>query len=469
MPLSASWWASAREIVGDRVIADPAALDPYTHDEYPLATWRVVPEAVVKPATEQEVAALVRLCGREKVPLTVRGGGTGLAGGCVSCPGGIVLSVELLNKVLDVDQSNRTITVQAGVTLHKLYDEVEKMNLYFPPHPGDSGAFVGGLAAANAGGSRAVKYGTVRRFVLGLQVVMADGEIVDLGGKVVKSSIGYDLLDLMIGSEGTLGVITRVTLGLLPPVGSVQTVLAPYATVEDAIGAVPRLLATGVTPCAVEFVDHSVIRCGERLLNRSWPARTGNASLMLILDGRNEDDTDGQAEILGGALEGAGSLDVLITAQKSVQADILAIRSMLYEAIRPQTVEVFDVCVPRGEIAGHVGFVHHLEQELDFSMPTYGHAADGNVHTHCVKAPIHDGLFGEEYPDWEEKTEKARDAIYRDVAGRSGVVSGEHGIGLVKRKYLARSLSAAHLGVLRAIKRALDPQGILNPGKIIEM
>ena len=190
---------------------------------------------------------------------------------------------------------------------------------------------------------------------------------------------------------------------------------------------------------------------------------------MLILDGRNEDDTDSQAEILGGALESAGSLDVLITASKSVQADILAIRSMLYEAIRPSTVEVFDVCVPRGEIAGHVGFIHKLEQDLDFSMPTYGHAGDGNVHTHCLRAPIQDGLFGPEYPDWEEKTEKARGAIYRDVAGRHGVISGEHGIGLVKKKYLTASLGTAHLGVLRAIKRAMDPQGILNPGKVVEM
>ena len=383
--------------------------------------------------------------------------------------GGIVLSTELLNRVVDIDPANRTITAQAGVTLHRLYGEVEKMKLYFPPHPGDAGAYVGGLAAANAGGSRAVKYGTVRRFVLGLQVVTADGEILELGGKVVKSSSGYDLMDLMIGSEGTLGIITRVTFGLLPQVGSVQTVLAPFATVERAIGAVPPLLATGVVPCAVEFVEHSVIRCGERLLNRSWPARQGTASLMLILDGRSEEDTLGQAESLDGALEQAGALDVQITGQKGVQADILAIRSMLYEAIRPATVELFDVCVPRGEIAGHVNFVHGLEGRLGVSLPTYGHAADGNVHSHYLRAPLEDGLFGKEYPDWREKSDEVRKAIYDDVVNRKGVISGEHGIGLAKKAYLPMNLSAAHIGALRAIKRALDPEGILNPGKIFEM
>jgi glycolate oxidase len=469
VPLKPSWWREAREIAGERVLGDASALDAYSHDEYPLDTWRSVPEAVVKPADEREVAALVGLCRRERVPLTVRGAGTGLAAGCVASAGGIVLSTELLNHVIDADAANRTITVQAGVPLRNLYEEVEKMHLYFPPHPGDEGATVGGAAAANAGGARAVKYGTVRRFVLGLQVVTAGGDILELGGKFVKSSTGYDLLDLMIGSEGTLGIITRVTLGLLPPVGSVQTVLAPFATVERAIGAVPALLATGIIPCAVEFVEHSVIRCGERLLNKTWPARQGTASLMIILDGRSEDDTLGQAEQIGGALEQAGALEVLVTGRKDTQADILQIRSMLYEAIRPATVEMFDVCVPRGEIAPHVGFVHRLEQDLGISLPTYGHAADGNVHSHCVRSLLVDGVFGPELPDWREKGELVRGAIFGDVIKRGGVVSGEHGIGLARKAYLPMNLGAAHIRALRAIKRALDPDGILNPGKIFDM
>jgi glycolate oxidase len=468
MPLSGTWWKKAHDIVGDRIVTDASSLEPYGRDETATDAFRCTPEAVVKPWSEGEVAAMVRLCREERVPVTVRGGGTGLAGGCVPSPGSIVLSTELLNRVIDADPANLTITVQAGVTLRKLYDEVGKMSLYFPPHPGDEGAFVGGAVAANAGGARAVKYGTVRRFVLGLQVVTADGEILELGGKYIKSSTGYHLMELMVGSEGTLGIITRVTLGLLPPVGSVQTLVAPFRTVEQAIGAVPGMFAKGIVPCAVEFVEHSAVRCAERLLSRTWPAREGTASLMIIVDGRNDADTLSQVEPIGEALDLAGALDVLVADQAARQAEILEIRSMLYEAIRPGAVELFDVCVPRSEIAAHVGFVHGLEERLGVSLPTYGHAADGNVHSHSLRARLVDGIFGEELPDWREKSVRVRDAIYRDVVARKGVISGEHGIGIVKKPSLAMNLGPAHIAAMRAIKKALDPEGILNPGKIFD-
>ncbi len=466
MALGASWWKKARDIVGDRIIADEAALQPYGRDELPLDEYALVPEAVVKPANEREVAAVVRLCREEKVPVTVRGGGTGLAAGCVPCAGGIVLSMELLNRLIDADPANATITVQAGMPLRRLYEEVQKMSLYFPPHPGDEGAFVGGAVAANAGGARAVKYGTVRRFVIGLQVVLASGELLELGGKYIKSSTGYHLADLMIGSEGTLGIITRVTLSLLPPVGSVQTLIAPFGEVEAAIAAVPAMLAAGIMPCAVEFIEHSAIRCAERLLNKTWPTREGTASLMVILDGRNEEDTLSQAEAVGDVLEKKGAMDVLLSDQKARQAEILEIRSMLYEAIRPGMAEIFDVCVPRSQIAAHVGFIHGLEQRLGISLPTFGHAADGNVHSHVLRARLVDGVFGDELPDWRTTVATVREAIFRDVASRHGVISGEHGIGLAKRGFLEANLSPAHVSMMRAIKKALDPDGILNPGKI---
>ena len=284
----------------------------------------------------------------------------------------------------------------------------------------------------------------------------------------MKSSTGYHLVDLMIGSEGTLGVITRVTLSLLPPVGSVQTLLAPFATVESAIGAVPRVLGTGILPCAVEFIEHSVILLAERLVNKTWPSHEGTASLMLILDGRDEQDTLGQAEAAGIALEKAGALDVLLTDQKGRQAEMLEIRSMLYEALKPGTAEGFDVCVPRSEIAPHVGFVHRMEEERGVPIPTYGHAADGNVHSHSLRLSLESGTFGGELPGWREGSADIRRALYEDVARRGGVISGEHGIGLVKKEYLPMNLGPAHLAVMRSIKRALDPEGILNPGKIFD-
>jgi glycolate oxidase len=463
------WLTKAVGIVGDRLYLEADTLAPYSTDQFALDIYRTLPVALVKPVSEAEVAALVMLCHEEGVPVTVRGGGTGLAGGCVPSPGGMVLSMELLNRLIEADRLNHTITVQAGMTLRQLYEEVGRMGLYFPPHPGDEGAFIGGAAATNAGGARAVKYSTVRRFVHGLQVVLASGETVELGGKFIKSSTGYDLLDLMIGSEGTLGVITRVTLGLLPPVRSVQTIIAPFSTVGEAIQAVPSLLATGIIPCAVEFVEHSAVRCAERLLSKTWPARRGTASLMVILDGRNEEDTLGQAESIGAALESAGALEVLLSDQKARQAEILEIRSMIYEAIRPAIVEAFDASLPRAELAGHVAFVHELEARLGVGLLTFGHAADGNVHTHFLRMSMSDGLFGPEIPDWKQKFELVRDAIYKDVTRRGGVISGEHGIGLAKKGYLAANLSRTHISLFRSIKKALDPDGILNPGKIFDL
>jgi glycolate oxidase len=469
MALSPAWWRRARDILGERIVSDPSLLEPYGHDESAPEEFRVPPQAVARPFDEGEVSAVLKLCREERIPVTVRGAGTGLAAGCVPSPNGIVLSTELMNRVIDVDPSNSTITVQAGVPLRKLYEEVARMGLYFPPHPGDESAHVGGAVAANAGGARAVKYGTVRRFVLGLQVVLADGQILELGGKIMKSSTGYHLVDLMVGSEGTLGVITRITLSLLPPVGSVQTLLAPFRTVQSAIGAVPDILRTGILPCAVEFIEHSVVRLAERLLNKSWPTHEGAASLMLILDGRNEQDTLGQAETVGRTLEEAGALDVLFTDQAGRQAEMLEIRSMLYEAIRPGTAEAFDVCVPRSEIVGHVGFVHRLEEEGGVPIPTYGHAADGNVHSHSLRLSLAGGVFGGEIAGWRERSTAIRRALYEDVSRRGGVISGEHGIGLVKKEHLPMNLTPAHVAVMRSIKKALDPEGILNPGKIFDL
>jgi glycolate oxidase len=467
--LSPGWWKQAREILGERVSSDPSLAEPYGHDESAAEEYRMLPEAVARPQDEKETSALLKLCRREKVPVAVRGAGTGLAAGCVPSRGGIVLSTELMNRVLDTDPGNLAITVQAGLPLRRLYEEVQKMSLYFPPHPGDEGATVGGAVATNAGGARAVKYGTVRRFVLGLQVVLASGEVLELGGKYIKSSTGYHLADLMIGSEGTLGVITRITLALLPPVGSVQTLLAPFETVEAAIGAVPRVLFTGILPCAVEFIEHSVILLSERLLNKSWPSHRGSASLMLILDGRDEQDTLSQAEAVGAALEAAGAMEVLLNDQRERQAEMLEIRSMLYEALKPGTSEGFDICVPRSEIAPHVGFVHRLAQEMGVPIPTYGHAADGNVHSHSLRRTLEQGVFGDEIPGWREQGALIRKALYEDVVRRGGVISGEHGIGLMKKDFLSMNLGAVHVSVMRSIKRALDPDGLLNPGKIFDV
>ncbi len=464
-----AWLAEARRIVAGQLLSEPADLDKYSHDELASPQHNALPAVVLKPGSEEEVAGLVRLSARTGVPLTPRGGGTGLAAACVPFPGGVVLSLERLDRVVEADPANLAITVEAGLTLNRLNQEAESLGLYFPPHPGDEGACVGGLVATNAGGARAVKYGTIRRFLLGLRVVLASGEVLELGGKRLKSSAGYGLMELMLGSEGTLGIITRVTLALLPKAGSMQTLVVSFADLDRALQAVPGLLASGVVPCAVELLEHGVLACAERRLNRRWPATRGRASLMIILDGPDEEEVLRQAQRVSEVLEGAGALEVLLAESAARQREILELRSLLYEALRPATAELFDICLPRSQISGHVGFVHELEARHGISLPTYGHAADGNLHTHFLRTALVDGIIGQELPGWRELLPLVRAELYRDAAARGGILSGEHGIGLAKKAYLSENLGKAAVEAMRAIKRALDPQGILNPGKIFDL
>lgn len=470
MSLSSQWLEKAEKIVGKPyIITSKGDLEPYSHDELAINSYNRLPEALVRPASEEEIVEIVKLCGAMKVPLTVRGGGTGLSAACVPSPDGIVVSADRLNKLIDADESNHTITVQAGMPLHNLYKEVDKMGLYFPPHPGDEGAFAGGVVATNAGGARAVKYGTVKRFVLGLRVILADGSLVDLGGKFIKMSSGYDLLNLMISSEGTLGIITQVTFSLLPQPGFVSTVVVPFKSVAEAVDTVPALLKANIIPAAVEFVEHSVMLCVENLLNRKWPAQEGEASLMIILDGRDEDDVMTQAEQLSEIVENHGALDVLLAESKEKQAEILQMRSSLYEALHHGVAEIFDITVPRSEIGNHVRYVHELEEKFNIILPTYGHAADGNVHSHYMRRSLKNGIIGEELPDWKEKYEEVRTLLFQDALKRGGNISGEHGIGLAKKEVLKQTLAEANLRVMKNIKKALDPLNILNPGKVVDV
>ena len=450
------------------ILREPADLQPFTHDETASGILPVLPVAVVKPVSEEQVAEVIRFCAGHLIPVTPRGGGTGLAGACVPSPGAVVLSLERLDRILDVDRRNHTITVEAGVPMGKLFAAAAEAGLFFPPHPGDESALAGGVVATNAGGARAVKYGTVRRFLTGLRVVLADGTALELGGKLQKSSTGYNLMGLMVGSEGTLGVITRVTFSLLAKPGCLRTLVVPFETIDAATAAVEDLLDRGVTPCAAEFLEHAAVRCAERLLHKAWPARAGSASLMFILDGAGEDEVMAAAQSVASVMETNGALDVLIAEGEARQAEILEIRSMIYEALRPGAIELFDVSLPRSEIPGHVRRVHELEREHGLPLPTYGHAADGNVHTQSMRRAIEDGVLGAEIDGWRERHERSRAGIYDDAIARGGLISGEHGIGLVKKDFLARNVGNGALAAMRAIKKALDPKGILNPGKIFD-
>jgi glycolate oxidase len=470
LPMPARWLEELRRIAGPHnVLVERSEIESFSHDETTSEKFRQYPEAVVKPESEEQVAQVVRLCVEHGLPLTARGGGTGLTAASVAAAGGIVLSLERLNRIIEVDARNHSITAQAGVQLAALFAEIRKAGLFFPPHPGDESAFVGGVIATNAGGARAVKYGTVRRFLTGLRVVTADGQTLELGGKLLKSSMGYNLLGLMIGSEGTLGIITRATFALLPRPGCLQTLVVPFDSIDRATAAVAQLLDRGITPCAVEFIEHAAVRCSEQLLKKSWPARAGSASLMFILDGPGDEEVTSAGQAVSEVMEAGGALDVLLAEHEDKQAEILEIRSMIYEALRPGCSELFDICVPRSEIPGHVRRVHELEREHGIPLPTYGHAADGNVHTQSMRVSIQDGVLGGEIEGWREKQAGVREGIYADAIARGGVVSGEHGIGLVKKDFLARNLGSGAVEWMKAIKRSLDPKGILNPGKIFDL
>ncbi len=449
------------------VITDKEKLVDFCGDEFPGTEIRHYPDVVVKPVNADQVSAIAAFANKHRIPLTVRGGGTGLCGACVPMFGGIVISFANMKKVIEVDTDNLMAVVEPGCTLQDFYKAIDGTGLFFPPHPGDEGATIGGVIAANAGGARAVKYGVIRNFVRGLEVVMADGTITMLGGKLMKSSTGYSLLNLLIGSEGTLGIVTKAIINLSPEPVSMYTLIAPFSDLQSAIKTVPSIICNKILPMAVEFVERDSIAVTEDFMNKKWPCTSGTADLMIIIDGTNDDEVMGQAERVAELCTAGGALDIFVADTKDKQQTILEIRSNIYEAMRNNMVEILDVTVPRSRIADLVEAIHDIELELGIWLPTYGHAADGNVHTNIMKARWKNGIWTE-IPGWEKVFRSARDRIHELGRQFGGMISGEHGIGMVKKEYIGDFIDKRQLQLMREIKQAFDPNGILNPGKIFD-
>ena len=457
-------------IVGpENVIFDPEKMEDYSHDEFSLTDIRQMPAAVVKPAKTEEVASILRLADREGIPVTPRGGATGLCGGCVPAKGGLVLSLERMNKIVEIDRENQMAVVEAGVALVDFTRAVEEAGLSFPPHPGEESAMMGGLIATNAGGSRAVKYGVIRNYVRGLEVVLPQGDTIHLGGKLMKSSTGYNLLHLFIGSEGTLGVITKAVIQLLPAAEMTRSLVIPFSDLERAIETVPLLISRKILPLAVEFIEEEVIRITEDYLRKKWPSAEGKTYLLVILDASGEEEMDRLSQAVAEACLEKGASDVFIADTFGKQEQVLEIRSKIYEAIKSQTIEILDISIPRAEIARHVKRVREVAAKYDIWLPTFGHAADGNVHTHIMKARYEKGrMVALPEAEWRPKVERVREKLYSDGKQRGGVISGEHGIGLVKKPYLSLTLEEKQIELMKGIKRLFDPRHILNPGKIFD-
>lgn len=458
-----------RDIVGaHNTIVSRELLADYTHDEFVTAVSDRCPQVVVKPTTVQEVAEILRFANRELIPVTPRGGGTGLCGGCVPSHGGIVLSLENMNRILEVDPIEMVIVTESGVRLAELCRAAEEAGLFFPPRPGDESAMVGGMIATNAGGARAVKYGVIRNFIRGMEVVTPTGKVLSLGGKLVKNSTGYSLSHLIIGSEGTLGVITKATIGLLPPPAFTVTLIAPFEEVAGAVNAVPAIFAEKILPMAVEFIERDAIDMSEKHSSRRWPCREGKAYLMLIIDGSSESELMSLAERISQVCTSCGSGDLHVAQPKVKQDEILEFRSKLFEPIKSKVLEILDISLPRRQIVGHLEKVRRIASENSIWIPTYGHAADGNVHSHITKLALVNGVPGDEHPDFREIYRRVRRLIHEDAKARGGMISGEHGIGTAKKEYMSLFLEEDHIETMRCLKRALDPNLILNPGKIFD-
>ncbi len=456
-----------RDIVGpENAITEPERMEDYSHDEFGQSAIARMPELVAKPRSTHEVSLLLKLAHGNRIPVTPRGGGTGLCGGCVPVYGGMLLSLERMNDVVEIDPDNLMAVVEAGLRFEDFYRAIEGTGLFFPPHPGDEGAMIGGLVATNAGGARAVKYGVIRNYVRGLEAVLADGSVTRIGGKLMKSSTGYSLLNLLIGSEGTLGVITRVTLNLSPLPGAMNTMVVPFANLEEAIGAVPLVLRSRIVPMAAEFMDRETIAVSERFLGKRWPCDRGEAQLMFILDADGEDELLRLAGRISEICAGRGSMEAVVAVDRERQRNILDIRSKIYSSMRSRMLEILDLTVPRASIARFVHSIRMLEREHDTWLPTYGHAADGNVHTHLMTARWTDGEW-REIPGAVESYPIIRKRLHEIAREAGGVISGEHGIGIVKCEFMADFLDEAQLALMKAIKKTFDPLGILNPGKLL--
>lgn len=445
-------------IVGDPfVLHDAVALESYGAD----ALKQGAPaDLVALPGSTREIAAIAALCNDARVPMVVRGGGTGYTGGAVPTHGGLVIALERLNRILEIDPLNLLARVQPNVITADLQDAVEQVGLFYPPDPASSRqSALGGNVAECAGGPRAFKYGTTKRYVLALEAVLPTGEIIHTGSKAVKSVVGYDLTQLLVGSEGTLAIITEITLRLIPKPPARATLLAEFADISHAVEAVTKLIERRVVPAAVEIVDGDSLKALAEHAGR--PIASARAGAVLIVE------VDGPAEAVGpelslveDACRAADAIAVRRAASEAERQEIWYLRRELSAALKKiSTVKLNnDVVVPRGRVPELFTLVKQIQRECGLPIASFGHAGDGNIHVNIMPPP------GD-----AEAMARARAAelkLFKGVVALEGSISGEHGIGFTKAPYLGLELSPDEIALMKRVKAAFDPHGVLNPGKI---
>jgi len=450
-----------KEIAPKRVLVGDEINEDFTHDEMAIY-GKAKPEVLVEATSTEEVAAVVKLCNENKVPVTPSGARTGLVGGAVSIGGGVMISLTKMNKILGYDKENFVVKIQSGVLLNDLAQDAEKQGLLYPPDPGEKFATVGG----NAGGMRAVKYGCTRDYVRAMTVVLPTGEIVKLGATVSKTSSGYSLLNLMIGSEGTLGIITELTLKVIPAPKSVISLIIPYENLEDCIATVPKFFMNHLAPQALEFMEKEVVMDTEKFLGKQvYPKEMEGtevgAYLLATFDGNSEEQLEDIVEQAAEVVVEAGAIDVLVADTPALKKDAWAVRGALLEAIEADTVllDECDVVVPTNKIAEFLTYTKSLEAEADFRVKSFGHAGDGNLHIYACSNDMEEAEFKKQVAVFMDK-------VYAKATEFGGMISGEHGIGHGKMDYLAESLGPVQMRIMEGVKEVFDPNMILNPGKI---
>jgi len=455
-----------RGIVGERYViyGDRERMQPYAHDEVAGEEYAHLPEVVVKPRSADEISRIMRLANRERIPVTPRGAGSGLSCGAVPVYGGILLSLERMNRILEIDRENLVAVVEPGVVTNDINEAVREHGLFYAGYPMSvETCFIGGNVAENAGGGRAIKYGVTGNYVLGLEVVLPTGEIVQLGGKRVKDVTGYDLIRLMVGSEGTLGIFTRIILRLLPLPRERVVLLVPFPDVPTAIAAVPRIMTQGrMIPASVEFMDRLSVQTAYDFLGERPPHPDIGAMLLIEVDGYSREQVEAEYNAVVDICLEAGALDVYVGDNPATERRMWRPRQNLAEAFKVvcpvQSLE--DIVVPLAQIPALMPELDRLSRKYDVLIPCYGHAGDGNLHATVIKRPQ------TPMEEWEERLPAVLTELYKVVARLGGTISGEHGIGSKRAHYLPLVMDPVLIELQRRIKQAFDPLNILNPGKI---
>ncbi len=440
--------------------------EDYARDEMPIY-GKQMPDVVLMAASAEEIAAVMKICNENRIPVTPRGAGTGLVGGCVPVYGGLVIDTTRMNKILDCDLENFNVTIQPGVLLQDLADACLQQGMLYPPDPGQKFATVGGNVATNAGGMRAVKYGATRDYVLSMEVVLPTGEITRFGASVSKTSTGYSLMNLLIGSEGTLGIITQLTLKIIPAPKTTISLVVPFEDLHAAISTVPKIKMANLAPQALEFMERDIVLTSERFVGHAvFPREIGGkevgAYLLLTFDGENEEEVMERVERTAElAIENGAMEDMIIADSAPQKKEVWAARSNFLEAIKAETrlLDECDVVVPVNAIPEFLAFANELGEKHGLTICSYGHAGDGNLHIHQCSNDLPEAEF------------KARvDAYFSDLYSKAhacgGLVSGEHGIGRGKIQFLRQSVGGTNMALMEGIKRVFDPNLILNPGKV---